>query len=304
MQQAKSGSFEDKIMVAADGIRLFVRDFPATNTSGNTSGNASGPLNLPPVVCLPGLTRNHRDFAPLAVHLQQAGRRVICIDSRGRGGSDRDPDAKNYNLLTEMADVITVLDTLSVDKADFIGTSRGGLILHFLAGLHPGRVRQVILNDVGPVLEKAGLMAIRDYLATGGGPKSWADCPGYLKSVHGPTFPALDEADWQEMAIALYRDESGNPVADYDQAIAGQIATIDFSQPIPDLWAQYKALTPYPLLILRGEHSQLLSIETTKEMLARHPKAKLLTVRGQGHAPLLHLPPLAAEITAFLAQDG
>lgn len=296
MQQAESGSFTDRTIAAADGIRLFVRDFPPSEIPDT--------LDLPPVVCLPGLTRNHRDFAPLAVHLQQAGRRVVCIDSRGRGGSDRDPDAKNYNLLTEMADVITVLDALSVAKADFIGTSRGGLILHFLAGLHPGRIRQIILNDVGPVLEKQGLMAIRDYLAAGGGPKSWAECPKYLKSVHGPTFPALEEADWQEMAIALYRDENGVPVADYDSAIASQITNIDFSQPIPDLWAQYQALAPYPLLILRGEHSQLLSIETVEEMLARHPKAKQATAQGQGHAPLLHLTQLAAEITAFLAQGG
>ncbi|MBB4007379.1 alpha/beta fold hydrolase [Allorhizobium taibaishanense] len=296
MQQAESGSFTDRTIAAADGIRLFVRDFPASEIPDT--------LDLPPVVCLPGLTRNHRDFAPLAVHLQQAGRQVVCIDSRGRGGSDRDPDTKNYNLLTEMADVITVLDALSVAKADFIGTSRGGLILHFLAGLHPDRIRQIILNDVGPVLEKQGLMAIRDYLAAGGGPKSWAECPNYLKSVHGPTFPALQEADWQEMAIALYRDENGVPIADYDSAIAGQIANIDFSQPIPDLWAQYQALVPYPLLILRGEHSQLLSIETVEEMLARHPKAKQSTAQGQGHAPLLHLTQLAAEITAFLAQGG
>ncbi|MVA26640.1 alpha/beta fold hydrolase [Agrobacterium vitis] len=293
MQHLESGTFQDRTVTAADGIQLFVRDYQA---SGDTDL-----ASLPPVVCLPGLTRNHRDFTQLARRLSAGGRRVICIDSRGRGGSGRDPDPKNYNLLTEMADVIAMLDEFAIAQADFIGTSRGGLLLHFLAVMHSSRIRSVILNDVGPVLEKEGLIAIRDYLSGNGGPKTWADCPAYLKSVHGATFPVLEQQDWEDMAQALYRDENGIPVADYDPAIAAQISSIDFSKPIPDLWVQYEALAPFPLLIIRGEHSQLLSRQASESMIARHPSASLVIAKGQGHAPLLHLMPLAAEIERFLS---
>ncbi|MUO81103.1 alpha/beta fold hydrolase [Agrobacterium vitis] len=294
MQHLESGTFQDRTVIAADGMQLFARDYQASDDTQLAA--------QPPVVCLPGLTRNHRDFTQLARRLSAGGRRVICIDSRGRGGSGRDPDPKNYNLLTEMADVVAVLDELAVAQADFIGTSRGGLLLHFLAVMHSSRIRRVILNDVGPVLEKEGLIAIRDYLSGSGGPKTWADCPDYLKSVHGATFPVLEQQDWEDMAQALYRDENSIPVADYDPAIAAQISSIDFSKPIPDLWAQYEALAPFPLLIIRGEHSQLLSKQASESMIARHPSASLVIADGQGHAPLLHLMPLADDIERFLSR--
>jgi pimeloyl-ACP methyl ester carboxylesterase len=283
------GEYRDHLIRVNDGIGIFARDF-AANVGGI------------PVVCLPGLTRNHRDFTQLAELLTQGDtpRRVICIDLRGRGGSDRDPDPSHYNLMTEMEDVVTVLDALGVTQADFIGTSRGGLLMHFLAALHPDRIRRVVLNDIGPVIEKQGLIRIRDYLSQNATPQSWDDIPAHLKAVHGSSFPNLPACEWEAMAVALYRDDNGKPIADFDPAIAAQISNTDFDKPIPDLWAQYEALCQFPLLIVRGELSELLSQQSCDMMIAKNPLATQITAPQQGHAPLLHIAPIAQAIAAFL----
>lgn len=292
MPERAKMEYRDHRIPAKDGIKIFARDF-ASHLGGM------------PIVCLPGLTRNHRDFTQLAEMITQsdAPRRVICIDLRGRGGSDRDPDPSHYNLMTEMEDVVTVLAALGVAKADFIGTSRGGLLLHFLACLHPDLIGKVVLNDVGPVLEKQGLMRIKDYLSGNTSPECWDDVPGHLKAVHGASFPNLSPQEWEAMAVALYRDDNGKPVADFDPAIAAQIAGIDFDKPIPDLWSQFDALCQFPLLIVKGELSELLSQQCCDMMMAKNPLARQVTAPQQGHAPLLHIAPLAQAIMDFLNQD-
>lgn len=285
----KPAAFHDRFIQAKDGLKIFVRDF-AEDVKGT------------PIICLPGLTRNHRDFSQIALLLRQGAvpRRVLCVDLRGRGLSDRDADPSHYNVLTELDDVLTVMDALQIARADFIGTSRGGLILHFMAALHADRIRRVVLNDIGPVLEKQGLIQIKDYLSRTDGPKRWEDCPAYLQKVHGASFPSLPPEEWEAMATALYRDENGVPVADYDSAIAAQISGIDFDQPIPDLWAQYQALAQFSLLIVRGENSTLLSQSCCDLMLERNPLAQSITAVAQGHAPLLHILPLPEAIIGFL----
>lgn len=289
MSKPATAAFNDHFIQTKDGLNIYVRDY-ASDSAGV------------PVICLPGLTRNHRDFSQIALLLNQGPtpRRVLCVDLRGRGLSDRDTDPSHYNLLTEMDDVVTVMDALQVSTADFIGTSRGGLILHFMAGAHASRIRRVVLNDIGPVLEKQGLMQIKDYLSRDDGPKCWEDCASYLQKVHGASFPTLPPEEWEAMATALYRDEGGVPVADYDAAIAAQISNMDFDQPIPDLWAQYEALAQFPLLIVRGENSALLSTSCCETMLERNPLAHRITAAAQGHAPLLHISPIAEAIMGFL----
>ncbi|HBF30556.1 alpha/beta hydrolase [Rhizobium sp.] len=289
-----TANFNDHFIHTKDGIRIFARDF-ASSIEGT------------PIICLPGLTRNHRDFTQIANFLSQGPtpRRVICIDLRGRGNSDRDPDPTHYNLFTEMEDIVAVMDALQIERSDFIGTSRGGLVLHFMAGLHAERLRRVVLNDIGPVLEKQGLMQIKEYLARTDSPKSWEECPAYLQTVHGKSFTALPAEEWQAMAKALYRDDNGKPLADYDPVIGSQIANMDFSQPIPDLWTQYEALSLFPLLIVRGENSALLSDACCDTMLSRNPHATRITAQAQGHAPLLHIHPIAQAISTFLnAAEG
>jgi len=292
--------FADFFYTSQDGLRLHARLY------GAEPGHADSahPGNRP-VVCLPGLTRNARDFHELALHLAddpENPRRIICFDYRGRGRSAYDPNWQNYNVGIEATDVIAGLDALGIGEAAFIGTSRGGLIIHVLAMMRPALIKAVVLNDIGPVIETAGLAHIRAYLENAPCPVDFAEAVQIQKAVHGEAFPALSDADWDRFVHAIYRNEAGTPVADYDPALLNTVAALDLSQPLPDLWPQFEALTSVPLLAIRGANSRLLSAETVDEMGRRHPRLEAITVEGQGHAPLLETAKLPATIAAFLRE--
>ena len=279
----------DRFITVPDGLRLHVRVYGAKN--GGT-----------PVVCLPGLTRNLLDFEDVARILAAPpyNRRVIAISSRGRGLSDRDPQPERYTIPVEAGDVISVLDDMGITRAAFIGTSRGGLILHVLAMTHLDRIEQMVLNDIGPVLEVEGLKQIQGYLGNRRPPSDFADAAAILRATHGAEFPALGDEDWAGMARALYREVEGRLAADFDPVIAEQFRAADLSQGLPDLWPQFALFEGRPVMVVRGEHSRLLSRETVKEMGRQHPELVAVEARGQGHAPLLHLDGLAEEIGKFL----
>lgn len=257
------------------------------------------------MLCLPGLTRNSRDFHQFALHLAQIAtprRRVICLDYRGRGRSAHDPDAAHYNIGTEAGDVIAACAHFGLERAQFVGTSRGGLTMHVLAQVRPGLIAAAVLNDVGPVLGVEGLRHIQAYLANGRHARDWPEAIDMLKQIHGAAFPALAEEDWQDLAHAIHVErDDGAVFADYDPALTQPMAAMDLAQPIPDLWPQFEALADVPLMVVRGEHSKLLTTETVAAMASRHPGLRILTATGQGHAPLLHLGRIGADIAAFLA---
>ncbi|MCA1438912.1 alpha/beta hydrolase [Ensifer sp. IC4062] len=285
--------FREHLFRVQDGLRLYARSYGDVR---------HGQI---PVVCLPGLTRNSRDFHELAGFLASppgGGHFIFSLDSRGRGGSERDDDKTRYTIAVETSDLIAACRHFDIEKAIFIGTSRGGLILHHLIGLAPALIAGVILNDIGPVIDIEGLLRIRDYLNATAGPASWTAAPSYLQSVHGHDFPILRERDWQEMAKAIYRDEGGIPVTDFDPAIAAQLHPLTADTSLPDLWPQYSAFADLPMMVIRGERSRLLSESTVEEMKRRHPNLVAVTAVGQGHAPLLHLDGPRQAIAAFLQQ--
>lgn len=283
----------DHFITVADGLKLHVRVH-----GENNPGTA--------IICLPGLTRNVLDFEDLARILAEAphDRRIIAISSRGRGLSDRDPQPERYTIPVEAGDVISVLDQLGIERAAFIGTSRGGLILHILAITHLARIERLVLNDIGPVLELEGLRQIQAYLGNRPTPTSMGEAAEILLMTHGAEFPLLDARDWGQMARALYREIDGRLVADFDPAIAEQFRAADLSQPFPDLWAPFAQFRDIPLMVIRGEHSRLLSPETVEDMTRRHPDCVAIEASGQGHAPLLHLGGLAEQLAAFLRSEA
>ena len=295
MPDTYASDFQERFYTSSDGLKLYARDY--------WPEDAAGAVGRLPVVCLPGLTRNTRDFHPLAVLLSRdtmMPRRVIALDSRGRGNSAWDENKTNYNLAIEAGDVIAACAALGIERAIFIGTSRGGLILHLIAMTRPDLLEAVILNDIGPVIEAEGLARIRDYLNSGRRPVDWYEANAMLKEIHSAAFTALGDQDWREMAHALYRDVDGKPVADFDPAIAEALKSVDFTQPLPDLWVQFESLNRLPLMLIRGENSSLLSKETANEMARRHPGLVLHTAPEQGHAPLLHMGSIPAAIQDFL----
>lgn len=256
-----------------------------------------------PVICLAGLTRNARDFHGLAQHLASAaggGHQVIAFDYRGRGRSAYDPDWTNYTVLTEAADIVAGLTALDIEHGAFIGTSRGGLIIHLLAALRPGALKAIVFNDIGPVVDGAGLAQIKAYLEQAPKPAGLAEAITRQKAVHGKAFPALSDADWERFVRALYREDEGRFVADYDPDLIKTVLQWDLKDAVPSLWPQFEGLTSVPLLSVRGENSLLLSAATVEQMKARHPKMQAMTVQGQGHAPLLETAGLPQLISDFI----
>ena len=287
-----SEGYADFFHAAQDGLRLHARVY-----GDPTSGRL-------PVVCLAGLTRNARDFHALALSLSGDGaapRQVVALDYRGRGRSAWDADWRKYDAKVEAQDTIDGLAALGIGEAAFIGTSRGGLIIHLLAAMRPALIRAAVLNDIGPVVDVAGLVQIRTSLDRAPKPKTFAEAVMFARAAQGAAFSALADADWERMARAIYRDEGGVPVADYDPALLNTLAGLDPEKPLPELWPLFSALCTVPVLAVRGANSTLFSAATLEEMARRHPDLRAVTVAGQGHAPLLETGDLPDIIKAFLA---
>jgi pimeloyl-ACP methyl ester carboxylesterase len=283
--------FSDFFYPSPDGLQLHARIYGEAN-SGHW-----------PIVCLPGLTRNAQDFHELALHLSrraESPRKIVAFDYRGRGQSAYDPDIGHYTVGVEAGDILAGLAALEIEDAGFIGTSRGGLIIHVLGAMRPTVLRAVVLNDIGPVVEAGGLAHIRSYLERAPKPKTRAEALSAQRGAHGSDFSALTEADWERMVSALYRETDEGLVPDFDPRLVDTLAGLDLTQPLPDLWPQFEALAAIPMLAIRGANSKLLSAETLEQMRKRHPHIETITVKDQGHAPFLETGGLPGTIAAFL----
>lgn len=260
-----------------------------------------GEPGAPVILCLAGLTRNHRDFGDLAAHLAPRYR-VLRLDSRGRGGSERaeHPQAE-YTVPVEAGDAIALLDHLAIDRVALIGTSRGGVLSMAIAGGGPERISAVVLNDVGAVVEGRGLLRI---LATLGRPPSgrtFEEAAAALRATNGAAFPTVSDAEWLRHAHRLYDDDGGRPILSYDPRLRLAVAgAIDSGEPSVTLWPLFDALKALPVLAIRGGHSDILTAETLTAMAAHHPGLAALTLPDRGHAPFLNEPPALEAIDAFL----
>ncbi len=280
-------------VTARDGLRLHVR----------TIGSPAAPGI--PLLCLPGLSRNVDDFEMIGRAVAATGeRQVIALDSRGRGRSEYDPDWRNYDLKVELDDLHQVLIALGVAKAVFFGTSRGGLLTAMTGIVKPETIHAVILNDIGPVIEARGMARIRSYVGKLPQPKDFTEGANLLRRVFGTHFTNHSDDAWMRYALRSWKEESGRLVARYDADLMRPLADINLEQPMPDLSAPFATLDPFPLLVIRGELSDILSEETAEGMVARHPNARLHVVPYEGHAPLLEDEPTIGAVKAFLAEFG
>lgn len=252
----------------------------------------------PPVVCLPGLTRNARDFDWVAPHLSDT--RLLRLDARGRGGSDYAADIMSYNVLREAEDVIEFLDHLGVDQVAILGTSRGGLVAAALAALHPQRLSAVILNDVGPVIEPDAIARIMTYVGHRPNAKSLAEAAAASKAVLGREFPTLSDTDWHKMAAAQFKETADGLDLRYDPGLRDALISQAEAGPAPDLWPMFEALRAMPTGLIRGANSDLLSAATASEMQKRLPELIFGEVPDRGHVPLLNEPEALTVIRAVL----
>lgn len=270
-----------------DGIRLHYRDY-------------AGDTGRPPILCIPGLTRNPRDFEDLALSL--AGEwRVICVSLRGRGESGYAKDPMSYVPLVYLQDLEALFETLGIGRFVAVGTSLGGILTMLLAATGGDRIAGAVLNDIGPVLEGGGLARIRGYVGRNTSFPTWLHAARAIGETNATAFPRFEIGDWLAMAKRLCRlTPAGRIVFDYDMNIAEPMRVP--TEGAMDMWPAYGALAGVPLLLVRGAVSDLLSAGTAAEMLARHPGAELVTVDGVGHAPVLDEPGVREAIGRVLAR--
>ena len=257
-----------------------------------------------PAICLPGLARTVEDFRELIGALafdEKRPRRVIALDSRGRGKSAQDPNPQNYSVPMELGDVLALLDSLDIARAIFVGTSRGGILTMAMGAARPRAVAGAILNDIGPVVEMAGLLRIKGYVGRMPQPRDFADARGLLRKIMGSQFPAWDEATWDLYARRTWEETERGLVPLYDPALSQALANVDPGEPAPVLWPQFDALAESPIMVLRGEHSDVLSRTTVEAMRKRRRDLEAVEIAGQGHAPLLIGEPAEA-ISEFAAR--
>jgi pimeloyl-ACP methyl ester carboxylesterase len=267
-----------------DGLRLHYRDYP-------------GDKSRPPIICIPGLTRNARDFEHVAARLS-GDWRVICVDLRGRGESAYAKDPMTYVPLTYVQDLEALLAELKIKKFVSIGTSLGGLITMLMAGLKPGRIVGALLNDIGPVVDEKGLDRIRTSVGRTHSWPTWVHAARDLGEMQAVVYPSYKLEDWIAYAKRVCRlTAQGRIVLDYDMQIAEPMKLA--AEPY-DLWPAYEALGTAPVAILRGALSDLLSEATAKDMARRLPNARLTTVSGVGHAPALNEPAATRALGALL----
>jgi pimeloyl-ACP methyl ester carboxylesterase len=282
--------FVSHFITAQDGLKLHVREYGSRTTAGL------------PVVCLPGLSRNSADFHVLAMELvRDQTRRVLALDYRGRGRADHDPNPANYNPAVEAGDVLAVLTALGVQAAVFVATSRGGILTMLLAALRPAIIAGAVLNDIGPVIEPAGLLRIKGYVGKLPKIESFEQAAETLQSLFGAQFPTLTRNDWLLEARRSFHQVNGRLQPTYDVALARALEGVPADGVLPPMWNQFDALGGVPLMVIRGENSDILTAQTVEAMRGRRKEMQVVEVPDQGHPPTLTDAGTIGRIAAFIA---
>lgn len=269
-----------------DGLRLYARDYP-------------GPHNDAPVIlCLPGLTRNSKDFASLADHLS-TNYHVICPDQRGRGRSERDTDPASYRPDVYVRDMWRLAEVMGLHHFSIVGTSLGGLMAIMMTMQSPDQIDRVVLNDVGPEIDPRGIARIASYVGKSLPVTTWQEAALQTAAINGAAFPEYTETQWMDMARDVYVQEDRCPVLDYDPRISKGVSS---GSAAPDLWPLFSALSEKPVLALRGALSDILSEATFAEMSRQLPNLIPVVVPQRGHAPSLKEPLALDAIDRFFSQ--
>ncbi|MEO0439396.1 MAG: alpha/beta hydrolase [Pseudomonadota bacterium] len=274
---------------ADDRLDLYARDYPGTG---------------PTLLMMHGLTRNSADFEPLIAGLPDSYR-IVTVDQRGRGRSDYDPEPANYLPDIYVADMFALLDGLGIDEVTAIGTSMGGLMAMIMGAMQPDRLRAIIINDIGPEVDPAGIARIQSYVGNAEPLSSWEDAAQACRDINSPAFPKFADSDWMDFARRTYVEEGGSFRPAYDPGIA---TSMEGDQPAtvpPDLWPMWDMLASLPILLLRGGISDILHADTAAKMEARHSGYfQRVDVPDVGHAPVLDEPEALSAIRDFLHQHA
>ncbi len=258
-----------------------------------------GSANAETVIAWHGLARTGRDMDDIAAHLA-ARYRVICPDTIGRGLSQWSPAPEREYCLDFYARIaVTLMKEIRIEKCHWVGTSMGGALgIRLAAGALRGRIRKLVLNDIGPQLGAAAVERIRAYAGKPPAFDRMSELEAYFRTIYRP-FGLLTDAQWRRLAeTSARRTADGSITPHYDPKMVMQFEhhPSDYDQ-----WEAYDAIEA-PTLCLRGESSDLLLPEVAEEMRRRGPRAEVVTIAGCGHAPALNVPGQFALVERFL--DG
>jgi pimeloyl-ACP methyl ester carboxylesterase len=255
----------------------------------------------PPLLCLPGLTRNMEDFETVVEGFADRAT-IIRMDFRGRGASDF-ADPATYQVPQEAGDVLALLDHLGLPKVTILGTSRGGLVAMVLAATAKDRLSGVILNDVGPEIMAEGLGAIMTYIGRPPEYRTLAEAAAAMPDAYADSFRNVPPDTWAAFARRLYREDAKGLHLRYDPRLREAVApAFAPGAKAPDLWPLFDAFAGLPLGLIRGANSNLLSVDTAEEMRRRRPDMVYGEVPWRGHVPFLDEPEAKAVISAVLEQ--
>ncbi len=283
--------FSERRWTSSDGLSLFARDYPG----------ADGPAKLP-VIAIHGLTRNSADFDAIAPLIARGGRRVLALDIRGRGRSDRAADPMTYRPPVYAKDVLGLLDVAGIERAVFLGTSMGGLITMAITALKSRVVAACILNDIGPTVSPEGLARIAAYSGQPVDTPTWAAAAAYARLHNAIALPHYTDADWDAFARRVFKEGTeGAPVLDYDPDISVPIKAAGAKALAPNLWPYFRRLArKRPTLLIRGGTSDLLGADIAARMRKAAPEMRYAEIPDVGHAPMLDEPEAKAAIFEFL----
>ena len=280
--------FSSRYYTSPDGLKLHYRDYLGPPSSRFT------------ILCIPGLSRNARDFEELAPHLAQ-NYRVICVDLRGRGLSEYAKDPMTYVPAVYVRDMAALLEAAGLSYVALIGTSLGGIVSIIMAAIMPAKILGVVINDIGPEINPAGLTRIASYVGKTRSITNWNEAAAAIRLIDGEIFPHYtSDEDWLRMARRRFVETpDGSLRPDYDLNISKPFSD---STTATNLWPFFAALKRMPALAIRGETTDVLTPEVFAQMKRTVPPLRQVTVPHRGHAPLLNEPQALSAIDDFLCR--
>jgi pimeloyl-ACP methyl ester carboxylesterase len=281
-------AWSDKYWASSDGLRLHYRDY-------------AGSDDRPPIICIPGLTRNARDFDGVADRLSPSWR-VICVDLRGRGESQHARDPMTYVPGTYVQDIEALIAELKLDRFILFGTSLGGLVTMLLSLDHKAQIAGALINDIGPVIDLSGLDRIKNYVGRSQSWPTWLHAARHFSENFHDVYPKWSLDQWLIFAKRVCKLSSGGRIVfDYDMRIAEPFK-VPGGETGFDPWVAFRGLSDIPLLAVRGELSDLLTADTMAKMHAEMPLMESVTVPNVGHAPTLDEPEAVEAMERLLAR--
>lgn len=274
-------------MIKPSYKECYVPDAPGSHQLRKLAYTEWGDKSLFPVVCVHGLTRNSHDFDFLAPILAK-NFRVICLDVMGRGRSDYARDGSCYDYNQYISDLKNFFSLLKIKECHFIGTSMGGIMGMIYATLHRRSIKKLILNDIGPYATKEALARIGKYVSNYHNFATFESAMHYLKDIFH-NFGIIDEAKWIYFTKhSIIENNDGTFRLNYDPAIGDIFHKLDMYKTDMNLWGVWGLIKKsLPILLLKGELSDILSDMTVQQMRLTHPVFEVVTIKGVGHAPSL-----------------